>query len=47
LARNCEAKLNALPQFIKQIDGPDIHVIYVRSKHENALPPMQQIGASQ
>jgi pimeloyl-ACP methyl ester carboxylesterase len=33
-----EAKLNALPQFITQIDGLDIHFIHVRSKHENALP---------
>jgi len=32
------AKLNALPQFITQIDGLDIHFIHVRSKHENALP---------
>ena len=36
--RKCEAKLNALPQFITEIDGLDIHVIHVRSKHENALP---------
>jgi len=36
--RKCEAKLNALPQFITEIDGPDIHFIHVRSKHENALP---------
>ena len=34
----CEAKLNALPQFITEIDGLDIHFIHVRSKHENALP---------
>ena len=34
----CEAKLNALPQFITKIDGLDIHFIHVRSKHENALP---------
>ena len=33
-----EAKLNALPQFITEIDGLDIHFIHVRSKHENALP---------
>ena len=31
-------KLNALPQFITEIDGLDIHFIHVRSKHENALP---------
>src|SRR2546430_5544418 len=36
--RKCEAKLNALPQFITKIDGVDIHFIHVRSKHENALP---------
>jgi pimeloyl-ACP methyl ester carboxylesterase len=36
--RNCEAKLNALPQFISEIDGLDIHFIHVRSKHQDALP---------
>ena len=36
--RRCEAKLNALPQFITEIDGLDIHFIHVRSKHENAFP---------
>jgi len=36
--RKIEAKLNALPQFITEIDGLDIHFIQVRSKHENALP---------
>ncbi|HET9001916.1 MAG TPA: epoxide hydrolase [bacterium] len=36
--RKCEAKLNALPQFMTNIDGLDIHFIHVRSKHENALP---------
>jgi pimeloyl-ACP methyl ester carboxylesterase len=36
--RKIEAKLNALPQFITQIDGLDIHFIHVRSKHQNALP---------
>jgi pimeloyl-ACP methyl ester carboxylesterase len=36
--RKCEAKLNALPQFITTIDGVDIHFIHVRSKHQNALP---------
>jgi pimeloyl-ACP methyl ester carboxylesterase len=36
--RKCEAKLNALPQFITKIDGVDIHFIHVRSKHPNALP---------
>jgi pimeloyl-ACP methyl ester carboxylesterase len=36
--RKMEARLNALPQFITQIDGLDIHFIHVRSKHKNALP---------
>src|SRR5215207_2683370 len=36
--RKCEARLNALAQFITEIDGLDIHFIHVRSKHENALP---------
>jgi len=36
--RKVEAKLNALPQFITEIDGLDIHFIHVRSKHENAMP---------
>jgi len=36
--RACEAKLNALPQFMTEIDGLDIHFIHVRSKHKNALP---------
>ena len=34
--RKVEARLNALPQFITEIDGLDIHFIHVRSKHENA-----------
>lgn len=36
--RKIEAKLQALPQFVIEIDGLDIHFIHVRSKHENALP---------
>jgi pimeloyl-ACP methyl ester carboxylesterase len=36
--RRVEARLNALPQFITEIDGLDIHFIHVRSPHENALP---------
>jgi pimeloyl-ACP methyl ester carboxylesterase len=36
--RKVEARLNALPQFITEIDGLDIHFIHVRSNHENALP---------
>jgi pimeloyl-ACP methyl ester carboxylesterase len=36
--RKVEARLNALPQSITEIDGLDIHFIHVRSKQENALP---------
>lgn len=36
--RKVEARLNALPQFITEIDGLDIHFIHVRSKHQDALP---------
>src|ERR1700675_3560338 len=36
--RKVEAKLNALPNFITEIDGLDIHFIHVRSQHEDALP---------
>ena len=36
--RKVEARLNALPQFITEIDGLDIHFIHVRSKHDKALP---------
>ena len=36
--RKGEAKLNAYPQFITNIDGLDIHFIHVRSKNPNALP---------
>jgi pimeloyl-ACP methyl ester carboxylesterase len=36
--RRFEARLNALPQFITEIDGLDIHFIHVESPHENALP---------
>lgn len=36
--RKIEARLNALPQFVTEIDGLDIHFIHVRSKHDNALP---------
>jgi pimeloyl-ACP methyl ester carboxylesterase len=36
--RKAEARLNALPQYITEIDGLDIHFIHVRSKHDNALP---------
>src|SRR4051794_910970 len=36
--RRVEARLNALPQFMTEIDGLDIHFIHVESPHENALP---------
>src|SRR3954469_99415 len=36
--RKCEEKLDALPHFITEIDGLDIHFIHVRSRHEDALP---------
>jgi pimeloyl-ACP methyl ester carboxylesterase len=36
--RTIETKLNALPHFMTEIDGLDIHFIHVRSKHDNALP---------
>ena len=36
--RKVEARLNAVPNFITEIDGIDIHFIHVRSKHESALP---------
>ncbi|GAB3368368.1 epoxide hydrolase [Lysobacter rhizosphaerae] len=36
--RKAEAKINALPNFVTEIDGLDIHFIHARSKHENAMP---------
>jgi pimeloyl-ACP methyl ester carboxylesterase len=36
--RKCEAKLDALPNFVTEIDGLDIHFTHIRSKHEDALP---------
>jgi pimeloyl-ACP methyl ester carboxylesterase len=36
--RKVEARLNALPMFLTEIDGIDIHFIHIRSKHEDALP---------
>ena len=36
--RKVEARLNAVPQFVTEIDGLDIHFMHIRSKHENALP---------
>src|SRR5215216_1951100 len=42
--RKAEAKLNALPQFITEIDGLDVHFIHVKSRHENALPLIMTHG---
>ena len=42
--RTCEARLNALPQFMTEIDGVDIHFIHVRSPHEDALPLIMTHG---
>jgi pimeloyl-ACP methyl ester carboxylesterase len=42
--RKAEAKLNALPQFITEIDRVDIHFIHVKSRHENALPLIMTHG---
>lgn len=36
--RDCEARLNALPQFVTEIDGLDIHFVHARSRHDDALP---------
>jgi pimeloyl-ACP methyl ester carboxylesterase len=42
--RRAEAKLNAMPQFITEIDGVDVHFIHVKSRHENALPLIMTHG---
>jgi pimeloyl-ACP methyl ester carboxylesterase len=42
--RKCEARLNALPQYMTEIDGVEIHFIHVRSQHENALPLIMTHG---
>jgi pimeloyl-ACP methyl ester carboxylesterase len=42
--RRCEAKLNALPQFMTGIDGVDIHFIHVKSPHPGALPMIMTHG---
>ena len=42
--RRAEAKLNALPQFVTEIDGVEIHFLHVRSRHENALPLIMTHG---
>ena len=36
--RRIETRLNALPQFVTEIDGLDVHFIHVKSRHANALP---------
>ena len=36
--RACEARLNALPQFMTEIDGLDVHFLHIRSQHPDALP---------
>src|SRR5689334_20035253 len=43
-AHRPETRLNALPQFTTEIDGVDIHVIHVKSEHENALPLIMTHG---
>jgi len=42
--RRAEAKLNALPQFVTEIDGVDIHFLHVRSRHDGALPLLMTHG---
>jgi pimeloyl-ACP methyl ester carboxylesterase len=42
--RKGEAKLNAYPQFMTEIDGLDIHFVHVRSKHPNAMPLIMTHG---
>lgn len=42
--RRCEARLNALPQYLTAIDGVDIHFIHVRSPHDGAMPLIMTHG---
>ena len=42
--RRCEARLNALPQFLTAIDGVDVHFLHVRSPHRDALPLVMTHG---
>jgi hypothetical protein len=42
--RRCEATLNALPQFVTEIDGLDIKFLHVRSQHQEALPLVLKHG---
>jgi pimeloyl-ACP methyl ester carboxylesterase len=43
-AGRLQARLNAVPQFMTEIDGVDIHFIHVKSRHENALPLIMTHG---
>jgi pimeloyl-ACP methyl ester carboxylesterase len=40
----CQARLNALPQFVTEIDGVDVHFLHVRSRHEDAMPLIMTHG---
>jgi pimeloyl-ACP methyl ester carboxylesterase len=42
--RRVESRLGALPQFVTEIDGVDVHFVHVRSRHENALPLIMTHG---
>jgi pimeloyl-ACP methyl ester carboxylesterase len=42
--RTCEARLNALPNFMTEIDGVDVHFIHVRSPHDDAMPLVMTHG---
>jgi pimeloyl-ACP methyl ester carboxylesterase len=42
--RHAESRLNALPQFVTEIDGVDIHFLHVRSKHDDAVPLIMTHG---
>ena len=42
--RKAEAKLNALPQFVTEIDGVDIQFVHIRSRHPNAMPLIMTHG---
>jgi pimeloyl-ACP methyl ester carboxylesterase len=40
----CQARLNAVPQFVTEIDGVDVHFLHVRSRHEDAMPLIMTHG---
>jgi pimeloyl-ACP methyl ester carboxylesterase len=42
--RRCETRLNALPQFMTEIDGVDIHFLHVRSRHPGSMPLIMTHG---